>query len=113
VDSDGRTAVVVRSGSAASAASFAALSSSVGEEGLDRQVRGGHLQRRSEGGDHREQAQLAEDIELPSITDQGLATQLVRASHHLCPYSNAIRGNIDVTLTVNGVAVTELEPLPA
>lgn len=53
------------------------------------------------------------DIELPSITDQRLATQLVRASHHLCPYSNATRGNIDVTLTVNGVAVTELEPLPA
>ena len=24
------------------------------------------------------------------------------AAHQVCPYSNATRGNIDVTLTVNG-----------
>jgi lipoyl-dependent peroxiredoxin len=26
----------------------------------------------------------------------------VRAAHEVCPYSNATRGNIDVTLIVNG-----------
>jgi len=26
----------------------------------------------------------------------------VRAAHQVCPYSNATRGNIDVTLTANG-----------
>jgi lipoyl-dependent peroxiredoxin len=28
--------------------------------------------------------------------------RLVAAAHQVCPYSNATRGNIDVTLRVNG-----------
>jgi osmotically inducible protein OsmC len=39
-------------------------------------------------------------ISLPSITEE--AADLVREAHHVCPYSNATRGNIDVTLVVNG-----------
>jgi len=39
------------------------------------------------------------DIELPSVPD---AEALVRSAHELCPYSRAIRGNVEVTLTVNG-----------
>jgi lipoyl-dependent peroxiredoxin len=41
-------------------------------------------------------------ISLPSITDEQ-AVALVMAAHRVCPYSNATRGNVDVTLVVNGV----------
>jgi osmotically inducible protein OsmC len=44
-------------------------------------------------------------VELPSIGDPGQAAELVRTAHAICPYSNATRGNIDVALTVNGVAL--------
>jgi organic hydroperoxide reductase OsmC/OhrA len=30
------------------------------------------------------------------------AEQLVRDAHEVCPYSNATRGNIDVTLLIHG-----------
>jgi lipoyl-dependent peroxiredoxin len=43
-------------------------------------------------------------VSLPSVDDDG-AVELVRAAHKVCPYSNATRGNIDVTLTANGQAV--------
>ena len=33
------------------------------------------------------------------------AARIVAAAHQVCPYSNATRGNIDVTLTANGHAV--------
>ncbi|WP_433476688.1 organic hydroperoxide resistance protein [Spirillospora sp. CA-142024] len=40
-------------------------------------------------------------ISLPSLTpDQ--AADLVRAAHQVCPYSNATRDNITVSLEVNG-----------
>ena len=42
------------------------------------------------------------DVSLPSVGDRETAAQLVREAHQVCPYSNATRGNIDVTLTVNG-----------
>ena len=42
------------------------------------------------------------DITTPSIDDPEHAAELVRRAHDVCPYSNATRGNIDVTLTVNG-----------
>jgi osmotically inducible protein OsmC len=42
------------------------------------------------------------DVTLPSIDDDEAALELVRAAHKVCPYSNATRGNIDVTLTANG-----------
>jgi Ohr subfamily peroxiredoxin len=46
------------------------------------------------------------DVTLPSIEDRDKAVELVSAAHRVCPYSNATRGNIDVTLTANGHAVT-------
>lgn len=38
-------------------------------------------------------------ITLPGM-DKAQAQQLVDAAHQVCPYSNATRGNIDVTITV-------------
>jgi lipoyl-dependent peroxiredoxin len=46
------------------------------------------------------------DVSLPSVDDPQQAIELVRAAHRVCPYSNATRGNIDVTLSANGQAVT-------
>ena len=40
------------------------------------------------------------DVTLPSIEDTATAVEVVRAAHQVCPYSNATRGNIEVTLTV-------------
>ena len=37
--------------------------------------------------------------ELPGL-DSATAHELVEAAHQVCPYSNATRGNVDVTLTV-------------
>ncbi|MCK6263380.1 organic hydroperoxide resistance protein [Vibrio sp. ZSDE26] len=34
--------------------------------------------------------------------EQEQAEQLVKTAHQVCPYSNAVKGNIDVKLTVNG-----------
>lgn len=45
------------------------------------------------------------DVRLPSVTDAEAATRIVTAAHRVCPYSNATRGNIDVTLTANGEPV--------
>jgi lipoyl-dependent peroxiredoxin len=42
------------------------------------------------------------DVSLPSIEDQDEAVEVVREAHHVCPYSNATRGNIDVGLRANG-----------
>ena len=39
------------------------------------------------------------DITLPGM-DRAVAQELVDAAHQVCPYSNATRGNIDVTITV-------------
>jgi Ohr subfamily peroxiredoxin len=41
-------------------------------------------------------------ITLPQIEDPEQATRIVAAAHQVCPYSNATRGNIDITLTANG-----------
>ena len=38
-------------------------------------------------------------VSLPGM-DKAAAQQLVDAAHKVCPYSNATRGNIDVTLTL-------------
>jgi len=45
------------------------------------------------------------DVTLPGIEDPAQAATLVAAGHQVCPYSNATRGNIEVTLTANGRAV--------
>jgi len=44
-------------------------------------------------------------VTLPEVEDPQQAVGLVAAAHQVCPYSNATRGNIDVTLTANGQPV--------
>ena len=39
------------------------------------------------------------NVSLPGM-DRSAAQVLVEAAHQVCPYSNATRGNIDVTITV-------------
>ncbi|MDE1513876.1 MULTISPECIES: organic hydroperoxide resistance protein [Vibrio] len=39
-----------------------------------------------------------------AVEDQQ-AKQLVTLAHQVCPYSNAVRGNIDVQISVNGMAL--------
>ncbi len=46
------------------------------------------------------------NVSLPGITDGERAVAIVAAAHEVCPYSNATRGNVEVTLTANGNAVT-------
>jgi lipoyl-dependent peroxiredoxin len=46
------------------------------------------------------------DVTLPHVADADEAVRLVTAAHAVCPYSNATRGNIDVTLTANGAPVS-------
>jgi osmotically inducible protein OsmC len=45
------------------------------------------------------------DVTLPDIADAAQAVAIVAAGHEVCPYSNATRGNIDVTLSANGQPV--------
>ena len=42
---------------------------------------------------------VALTVSLPGL-ERDAAEKLVHAAHQVCPYSNATRGNIDVTLTV-------------
>ena len=44
-------------------------------------------------------------VTLPGIDDQATAVELVKATHAVCPYSNATHGNIEVELTANGAEV--------
>ena len=44
-------------------------------------------------------------MSLPSVADLQAAKDLVKAAHHVRPYSNATRGNIEVLLTANGEPV--------
>jgi osmotically inducible protein OsmC len=46
------------------------------------------------------------NVSLPGISDPAQAVAIVAAAHEVCPYSNATRGNVEVTLTANGKAVT-------
>ena len=43
-------------------------------------------------------------VTLPSVEGED-AVELVRAAHRVCPYSNATRGNIEMTLSANGAPV--------
>jgi Ohr subfamily peroxiredoxin len=58
-----------------------------------------HLQPRGDGG-----FQLAVELHvtMPSVADPAQAAALVEAADKVCPYSNALRGNVDVLLTANG-----------
>jgi lipoyl-dependent peroxiredoxin len=40
-------------------------------------------------------------VTLPSV-DDAEAVEVVREAHQVCPYSNATRGNVEVTLSANG-----------
>lgn len=42
------------------------------------------------------------EIDVPGL-DQQAAEKLVEAAHQVCPYSNATRGNIDISLTARAV----------
>ena len=42
------------------------------------------------------------DVSIPGITDRAEAAKLVHGAHLVCPYSNATRGNIEVTLLLDG-----------
>jgi Ohr subfamily peroxiredoxin len=44
-------------------------------------------------------------VTLPQVDDAERAGRLVAAAHQVCPYSNATRGNIDITITANGQPV--------
>ena len=44
--------------------------------------------------------QVELDVDLPKIEDKAVAQQLVEKAHEVCPYSNATRGNVEVTLSV-------------
>ena len=43
--------------------------------------------------------EVALEAELPGV-ERAVAEDLVAKAHEVCPYSNATRGNIDVSLTV-------------
>jgi Ohr subfamily peroxiredoxin len=45
------------------------------------------------------------DVTLPQVEDPEVAKRIVAAAHEICPYSNATRGNVAVTLTANGQPV--------
>src|SRR5271155_760743 len=45
------------------------------------------------------------DVSLPGISDPDRAIAIVAAAHEVCPYSNATRGNVEVTLKANGQQV--------
>jgi lipoyl-dependent peroxiredoxin len=42
------------------------------------------------------------DVSLPGISDADRAISIVAAAHEVCPYSNATRGNVEMTLRANG-----------
>lgn len=44
---------------------------------------------------------VAMDLDLQGI-DSSVAQQLIEAAHRVCPYSNATRGNIDLTISHRG-----------
>jgi len=43
-------------------------------------------------------------VDLPNL-DQAAAEALVHEAHQVCPYSNATRGNVDVTFDIRGRTV--------
>ena len=44
------------------------------------------------------------DLHAPNVSAED-AAELMRRAHELCPYSNATRGNVEVTLSVDGEPV--------
>jgi len=56
-------------------------------------------------GDHAYTVAVELDVTLPQVDDAEEAKRIVAAAHEICPYSNATRGNVEVTLTANGQPV--------
>jgi Ohr subfamily peroxiredoxin len=50
--------------------------------------------------------QVELDLTVPGL-DGDDAMNLIRTAHQVCPYSNAVRGNIPVAITVNGRPLAE------
>ncbi len=50
------------------------------------------------------------DVSLPGISDPERAIAIVAAAHEVCPYSNATRGNVAVSLKANGRSVPTAQP---
>lgn len=48
---------------------------------------------------------LTASLDVSLDLEQAQAIELVKVAHQVCPYSNAVRGNIDVAVSVNGVAL--------
>ncbi|MDO6708244.1 organic hydroperoxide resistance protein [Photobacterium sp. 1_MG-2023] len=46
---------------------------------------------------------LAAELSVELAMDNDAAIELVKAAHQVCPYSNAVRGNVVVSLSVNGI----------
>ena len=66
---------------------------------------------RGEGG--RSSAGVVEmDVELPSVKDKEMRSEVIKNAHAVCPYSNATRGNVDVTIRLDRreVGSTSEEP---
>jgi lipoyl-dependent peroxiredoxin len=55
--------------------------------------------------DHTYTVAVELDVTLPQVEDAEEAKKIVAAAHEICPYSNATRGNVEVTLTANGQPV--------
>jgi Ohr subfamily peroxiredoxin len=45
------------------------------------------------------------NVSIPAVSDRDVAVELIRGAHEVCPYSNATRGNVDVTLLLDGEAL--------
>lgn len=56
-------------------------------------------------GDGGYKIEAALDVMLPSIPDHDTAAELIKEAEHVCPYSNAFRGNIDITYSLDGQPV--------
>jgi lipoyl-dependent peroxiredoxin len=56
-------------------------------------------------GDGGYKIEAALDVLLPSIPDHDTAAELIREAEHVCPYSSAFRGNIDITYSLDGQPV--------
>jgi Ohr subfamily peroxiredoxin len=82
---------------------LAAAARQVGADTSDMSIDSRVMLFAKEGGGFYLGAALA--VSLPSVEDDAEAVDLVSTAHGLCPYSNAIRGNVVVELTANGQPV--------
>lgn len=48
---------------------------------------------------------LSVSLDVSLELEESAAVELVKVAHQVCPYSNAVRGNIDVAVSVNGVQI--------